>query len=74
MEHILHNMMEVECFLEDIGIFSNDFEIHMHMVCKVLTHLQDNGFTINPLNGKWAVQETDWLDYLVMPTVSNHGI
>ena len=45
-----------------------DYISHMATIRAVLTHLQDNGFSANPLKCEWAVQETDWLGYWLMTT------
>ena len=68
MESILRDIPEVEVFLDDIGIFTNDYVTHMRVIREVLTRLQRNGFTVNPLKCEWAVQETDWLGYWLTPT------
>jgi hypothetical protein len=59
MEHVFHNMDDIEIYLDDIGIFSNSYEEHMATICAVLTRLQDNNFSVNPLKCEWAVKETD---------------
>jgi Retroviral aspartyl protease./Reverse transcriptase (RNA-dependent DNA polymerase). len=67
MESVLQDIEDVEIYLDDIGIFSNDWESHIRTIQTVLTRLQDNGFSINPLKCEWAVQETDWLGYWLTP-------
>jgi len=69
MEEIFLDMRddEVECFIDDIGIFSMDFDEHMTKLKTVLTRLSDNGFIVNPLKCEWAVKETDWLGYWFTP-------
>ena len=68
MEEVLQEFKFSEIFIDDIGIFSNNYEEHMHHISQILKELQENGFTVNPLKCEWAVQETDWLGYWLTPT------
>jgi hypothetical protein len=49
MENIFRDVTNAEVYIDDIGAFSNSWEEHMTLVSKILTLLQDNGFTVNPL-------------------------
>ncbi len=64
---IFQDVTNAEVYIDDIGAFSNSWEERMTLVSKILTLLQDNGFTINPLKCEWAVKETDWLTELTGP-------
>jgi predicted transcriptional regulator with HTH domain len=67
MESIFHDMANIECYLDGIGIFSNDYDTHMSIIHEVLQCLQNNGFTVNLLKCEWAVTGTNWLGYWLTP-------
>ncbi len=67
MENIFRDVNNAEVYIDDIGAFSNSWEEHMTLTSKILTLLQDNGFTVNPLKCEWAVKESDWLTEFTGP-------
>ena len=59
MDELFHHLEECDIYIDDVGVFSNDFDEHLKSLDKILTILQEHGFTINPDKCEWAVQETD---------------
>ena len=60
--------LDVECCIDDVGIFSNSHEDHMKPITTVVQRLQATGFKINTLKCEWAVQETDFLGHWLTTT------
>ena len=74
METVLHDELDdVEVYLDDIGIWGKSREHIEQVEGRVLTKLEDNGFTVNPLKCEWRVRETDWLGYWLTPLESSPG-
>ena len=44
-------------------LFSHSWDDHMALLHTILTKLQDNEFSVNPLTCEWAVKETEWVGY-----------
>jgi RNase H-like domain found in reverse transcriptase len=61
-------LQEIECYINNIAAFSDDWESLRTLVNKLLTKLQNAGFTVNPLKCEWAVQETNFLGQCLTPT------
>ena len=66
MHPLFQDIPQVECFIDDIGIFTNHFfDRHLTVLHQVLLRLEQSGFTVNPLKCAWAVQSTDYLGFLL---------
>jgi RNase H-like domain found in reverse transcriptase len=68
LEDLFCSFKEVDIYIGDIGVFSNDWDMHLVLLSHILNVLETNNLTVNPANCKWAVQETDWLGYWLTPT------
>ena len=66
MHPLFSDLPNVECFLDDIGIFSlGSFADQISQIHQVLLRLERNGFTVNPLKCDWAVTTTEYLGFLL---------
>jgi hypothetical protein len=67
IEEVFHGLDQCEVYIHEFGMFNNSWEEHLHSWDQVLKQLEDNGFKVNPLKCKRAVQETNWPDYWFTP-------
>ena len=69
MERTLKDISEdLEVYIDDIALFSSDFDDHMRVIDTVCKRLQEKGFSVNPLKCEWAVKESDFLGHWLTPT------
>lgn len=52
-------------YLDDLLIFSNSFEEHVHHISLVLSRLRQAKFTVNPAKALFCVPEISYLGYLI---------
>jgi hypothetical protein len=62
MENIFRGVEDAGVYIDNSAI-SQSWDDHIALLRTILTKLQDNVFTVNPLKYEWAVKETDWLGY-----------
>ncbi len=61
MESVLSGIKDADVYIDNVGVFSQDWDHHVKLLATILRRLRENGFIINPHKCKWAVQETYWL-------------
>lgn len=65
MEELFAHLSNVEVYIDDIGIFSNDFQSHCKTVFEVLKILQDHNFSIKPAKCHWFQSSAPWLGHII---------
>ena len=73
MENILCGVKDAEFYIDYVGVFSHPWDAHITLLLTILTKLQENDFTVNPLKCEWTVKETDWLSHWLTPQDLNLG-
>jgi Reverse transcriptase (RNA-dependent DNA polymerase) len=48
MEDLFCSFKEVDIYIDDVGVFSNDWDMHLALLSPVLNVIENNDFTVNP--------------------------
>ena len=67
IEKTMEGIDGIECYIDDVAIFSDTWDSHLETLNKVLERLQAHGCAINPSKCEWGVQETDFLGHYLTP-------
>ena len=67
-ERVLDGIEDVEKYIDDIALFSNDWKSHVQPLDTVFKRLEEKGFSINPLKCEFGVKESDFLGHWLTPT------
>jgi RNase H-like domain found in reverse transcriptase/Reverse transcriptase (RNA-dependent DNA polymerase) len=68
MEKVLCDISDdVEVYIDDIGIFSNDWRDHMQVLDLVCKRLESKGISVNPLKCKFGVKQSNFLGHWLTP-------
>ena len=66
MEKVLADHCEyARTYIDDIIVFSKDWESHLHHIRKVLSALSSAGLTANPTNCEWGGRQMLYLGHMV---------
>ena len=63
MHSVLDDIDGIEFYMDNIGVFTTTWTVHVSLLSTVLGQLENMGFTINSLKCEWAVQEMDFLGH-----------
>ena len=56
MGNVLRGIEDADVYIDNVGVFSSDWDNHIRLIDNILRQLQENGSTINPLKCEWDVK------------------
>eukprot|EP00957_Ditylum_brightwellii_P191801 14601339-Ditylum_brightwellii.AAC.1 len=70
MENVLHGIKDTDVYLDNVGVFSDNWESHIKLIDEILHRQCGNRFTINSVKCETPIKVTNWLGYWLPP----HGL
>ena len=65
MEELLADIQGVEVYIDDIGIFSNNYDDHLQTLDKVLNTLKMHNFTVKASKCHFATDRAPYLGHII---------
>jgi transposase InsO family protein len=67
IEDTLRDIDGLEVYIDDVGVWSNDWKSHVEVLSKIFAALETKGFAVNPLKCEFGVEESDFLGHWITP-------
>ena len=67
IEDTLRDIPDCEVYIDDVGVWSNDWDSHLLVLSKIFTKLEEKGFAVNPLKCEFGIKEGDFLGHWMTP-------
>lgn len=67
IEDTLRDIEECDVYIDDVGVWSNDWESHVKVLSRLFARLEEKGFAVNPLKCEFGIKESDFLGHWLTP-------
>ena len=68
MDESFSDLTDVEVCIDDVGMFSTEFEQHVKTLNTVLCQLEQHDFSIKASECHWCELEAPWLGHIITST------
>mmetsp|Transcript_27436 Transcript_27436/g.40868 ORF Transcript_27436/g.40868 Transcript_27436/m.40868 type:complete len:1328 (-) Transcript_27436:212-4195(-) len=65
IEDTLRDIDDMEVYIDDVGVWSNDWSSHLEVLGRIFSALEAKGFSVNPLKCEFGIAEGDFLGHWI---------